>query len=933
MTLNKGKTIKISAIVLALVIVAVLFSVFSGDKRIPANSPELDTALSQMTGTKNSIDYDTYISAKDNISDISEKKDFPQNLTVKEGEKNTVSIETEECLASVELTYKIVSDNNSDGSCEIEINGKKPFREASDLILRRNWLSSEGESDSRGNQYSIPLVESKEYAKAVFCDASGFHLIPFKFHFNSGINQITLTSNKGNIVIINISLFKYEPASSYNEVSSKYKYDNKNVKTLTIEAEKPYIRTNASIIELCDRSSVKTVPTFKGIQCWNSLGGTGWSTTGQSVSFKFNVQDNGLYNIGLRYKNNFVSGLSTYRKILIDGKIPFSEMEAVKFKYGTDWQSMKLSDENDVPYLFELEKGEHIITFEVTLGKQASALNVAQKALSRLNEAYRKIIMVTGATPDKYRDYQIEKNLPDVLEIFKEQTKVLETLSDWLYFQNGGKGEGTAKIDEIVRKLKEFNKYPETLPQNLSTFSSNLTGLSDWIQSCTSQPLTLDCVQFISEAGEIRQAKAGFFKNFVHGTELFIRSFTEDYGVIGSINNQDEAIEVWLTLGRDQYQILKELIDNDFTPQTNIPVNLKLVAGGILQATVAGIEPDINLFNSEETPMNFAARGALLDLSKFDNYNEVAGRFAPQTLVPYTYNGGVYGIPLTQSFDVMFVRDDILAEIGLKAPETWDDIYNCLTVLQQNNMEFAFPDSSSLNGFAMQLFQNQNNIYKNNGKSVDINTEAGIEAFTKWTQLYSEYSLLMSYNFVNRFRSGDMPIGIANFATFNTLEVSAPEISGLWSMHLVPGTVKNGKIRNIAMSSTTSAMILKTTNLPESAWKFVDWFTTADAQYKYGTAIENKQGISGRYSTANIEAFSRLSWSSQTLKTLNKQRETAMSIEQVPGGYFLSRHINNIFRKIVNQHADVRECVNDYTNIINSELTKKRKEFGLEVDE
>lgn len=57
-----------------------------------------------------------------------------------------------------------------------------------------------------------------------------------------------------------------------------------------------------------------------------------------------------------------------------------------------------------------------------------------------------------------------------------------------------------------------------------------------------------------------------------------------------------------------------------------------------MQATVAGIEPDVNLFNAEGVPMNFAARGALLDLSKFDNYNEVASRFAPQTLghIPMT---------------------------------------------------------------------------------------------------------------------------------------------------------------------------------------------------------------------------------------------------------------------------------------------------------
>jgi len=267
------------------------------------------------------------------------------------------------------------------------------------------------------------------------------------------------------------------------------------------------------------------------------------------------------------------------------------------------------------------------------------------------------------------------------------------------------------------------------------------------------------------------------------------------------------------------------------------------------------------------------------------------------------------------------------------APETWDDLYNCLTILQQNNMEFAFPNSGSVSGFALFLFQKQHNIYKDNGKSADINTPDAIEAFEKWTSLYSEYSLLMSYDFVNRFRSGDMPIGITDFNAFNTLEVSAPEIKGLWSMHPIPGTVdENGNMKNISLSATTTSMIMKTTKLPYKSWEFLKWFTGSEAQYAYATAIENKLGTSGRYATANIEAFGKLSWSADALETLSKQREYAMSIEQVPGGYFLDRHINNIFRKVINESADVRETVNEYTDIINAELTKKRKEFGLEVN-
>lgn len=933
MLINKKKITSITAVVLALSIIISIFIIFSDDEK-PTVLPNLEETVGQLSGTASVIDYDSYIQAHNGIPSIDNEISIETDITINEGEQYSLSVEASEYLASIKLIYKINANNSSDAACSISLNGERPFREATEFILKRNWLSGKNDSDDRGNEYTVPLVETEEWQTVALTDSTGFHLEPFKFYFEDGKNDLTITATKGNIELKNIILFPYKQAETYEQISKNYTLNTENdIKPITLEAEKPYLRTNASITELCDRNSSVTTPIFNGQQVWNNIGGSGWSRVGESISWKIDVEKSGYYTLAFRYKNNFVSGLSTFRKLLIDGEIPFAEMESVAFKYDTDWQSEKISSEDGKPYLYYLTEGEHILTLEVTLGEQAKALNVAQKSLSRLNEAYRKILMVTGATPDKYRDYQIERNLPDVLEILKEQKKVLGKLTDWLYLQNNGKGEGTAKIDEIIIRLKKFLKDPEIIPENLTVFSSDLTGLSDWINSSTSQPLIIDCVQLLPENMEPKLSETNFLKRFIYGAKMFLKSFSEDYGVIGSIHNENEAIEAWITLGRDQYQILKELIDNNFTQQHGIGVNLKLVSGGILQATVAGIEPDISLFDAEGVPMNFAARGALRDLSEFSDFEEIANRFTPQALVPYTYDGGVYGLPLTQTYNVMFVRNDILSEIGLEVPKTWDDLYNCLTILQQNNMEFAFPNSGSVSGFALFLFQKQHNIYKDNGKSADINTPEAIEAFEKWTGLYSEYSLLMSYDFVNRFRSGDMPVGITDFNAFNTLEVSAPEIKGLWSMHPIPGTVdESGNMKNISLSSTTTSMIMKTTKLPNQSWEFLKWFTGADAQYSYATAIENKLGTSGRYASANIEAFNKLSWSSDALKTLSKQREYAMSIEQVPGGYFLDRHINNIFRKVINESADVRETVNEYTRIINDELTKKRKEFGLEVD-
>ncbi len=902
------------------------------EKNVLSSLPNLQTAIDNIAVSVGQQDYDTYIASHEGMPLIASSVQCKDHVTIKEGESHTFRVNTSSCMASIRIKYTITAVNDSSASCSVKINGKLPFKEAAEMTLNRDWMSGESDSDDRGNQYTVPLDEGKADKSAMLSDTSGFHTEPFAFAFKNGSNKITVSANRGNIVIKELSLFAYEEAKPYSEVCTTYP-EGAVQNTITVEGESPYIRSSASIAEQCDRTSPLSTPVFSGLQVWNTIGGTGWGTVGQTVTWKFHVEQTGCYTLSFRYKNNFTSGFSTYRRLYLDGKIPFAEMESVKFPYDVGWQQMRLADDDNHPYLYYLKEGDHTLTLEVTLGQQALALNLARKSLNRLNEAYRKIVMVTGATPDTYRDYQIEKKLPDVLEILKEQKAALQQLSDWLNIENGGKGEGTAKVDEIVRQISDFIRYPESIPQSLSTFSGDLTGLSDWIQSSTAQPLTIDKFQLVPLQAKVGRAEASFFKKLSFNTLLYFKSFADDYGVIGNIYDKDSAIDVWLTLGRDQYQILKEQTDNYFTAEKNIGVNLKLVSGGLLNATIAGIAPDVYLFSDEGTPVNFASRGALTDLTVFSDFEEVKKRFASQAFVPFSYDGGVYALPISQSFEVMFARDDILEEIGLSVPRTWEDVYNCLTILQQNNMEFAFPGAGGTEGLALLLFRKQTSLYKNNGKSVAFDTENAISTFEEWTRLYSQYSLLQSYSFVNRFRTGDMPIGIADFSTFNTLEVSAPEISGLWSMHPVPGTVQeDGSLKNITVSHASSAIILKSTKHAQEAWEYIKWFTSAEEQYRYATAIENRQGISGRVATANLDAFNRLGWTADTLKTLNFQRETAYAIEQVPGGYFLSRHINNIFRKVINQDANVRETVLEYVNTINEEITKKRKEFGLEVD-
>ena len=49
----------------------------------------------------------------------------------------------------------------------------------------------------------------------------------------------------------------------------------------------------------------------------------------------------------------------------------------------------------------------------------------------------------------------------------------------------------------------------------------------------------------------------------------------------------------------------------------------------------------------------------------------------PSAMVPFTRDQ-VYALPDQQEFPMMFYRKDILTELGLDIPRTWDDIYRIL---------------------------------------------------------------------------------------------------------------------------------------------------------------------------------------------------------------------------------------------------------------
>lgn len=869
-------------------------------------------------------------------------------LTEEEGSVTWDVLVAESGFYNILLNYYPMEGKNNTIERELYINGEIPFNGAQYLEFSRSWENaSDIIRDSRDNDVRPKQQEMRAWQDKYISDSDGYYRESYKFYFEKGLNQITFVSVKEPMAIGKIILTREKEKASYQEYLTSAKASGAKEaalpQTIKIQGEDAILKSDSTLYPISDRTSPLSEPYHASKTRLNTIGGNNWKAIGQWITWELEIPEDGLYEIAVKYRQNIKSGVTVIRDLKIDRETPFQEAGELLFYYKNDWQITVLGNESE-SYLFYLTKGVHTITMEANLGAEmADILRIANESIYSLNLAYRQLLMVIGSSPDAMRDYQLEQKTPEALRIIEEQYFIIEELAKRVdEYSKGSKGSDSAAIDNLLNQLKLMYTKPETIAKQWSAFKDNIVSLGSWTLSMRELPFEVDYL-IIQEAGtKLPEVKAGFFAKLLHELKAFFASFFEDYDSIGEVY-VGEVLNVWLLAdgatvtsmngsGRDQATVIKELVDNYFVPMYGIPVNVKLVNKDVLlSATLAGEGPDVALNVSGREPVNYALRNAAADLTQFSEFNEVKEWFHEDSLVQFTFDDGVYALPQTMTFHVLFYRADILKELGLKVPNTLDDFYECLSVIQKNNMNVGtIPDYTS---YAMYLYQYGGSYYSEDGRRSGLDSEAAVKAFDQWTSNYADYKMPVTFDFVNRFRTGEMPLAIVDYSNYSYLSVFAPEIRGLWGFTSVPGYLNDDGSNNKSVSaSQTASIILDTSEQKENAWKFLQWWMSAHTQTSYGNSIENILGISGRVATANIEALGNLPWSNKDYKKLMEQLSFVKVIPEVPGGYFTERYVRNAFYTVYNSKEDPRETLEDAVKEINNEILNKRKEFDLETE-
>ena len=817
------------------------------------------------------------------------------------------------------------------------LDGKSACAEA--VTLTRIWTDDGNfRYTAAGDEIRPTQQEANIWAEEPLRVAKSGRLI---LELSAGEHTISLGQKDGNCLVDYIRIFR-EDLVPYAEYATRNPGSAVSADVyLQIEGETPSLKSSSQLHSAYDRSSPYTIPYHATCLRYNTIGGETWSDNGQWIEWEVEVPADGLYQLGMRYRQNENKGQDSLRRLEVDGQVPFAEAALIPFDYTIDWQTEFLGGEQ--PWQLYLTAGTHRIRLEVVQGEKEAQSVRMQETLYLINTLYREIIMITGTDPDSFRDYSLETAIPDLDE---KMATILTELQGYISYLEARYGEGCYSsriLSQMELQFQSFIDEPYTIARRLSMFKTNIEALAEWILEFQQQALQIDYLYVTGVGAENPIAEGNFMSRLGHEVHAFLGSFTHSYNDVSTAESADadRNLTIWMGKGRDQANVVKRLIDAYFTPETGINVNISLVEGALVKATLAGQGPDVNIFTSRGEAMNLAFRGAITPVNGMDGFDEMTGLYSDSAFVPYVYEGQTFAIPETQEFYVMYVRTDIMEELGLEVPNTWKDLMALLPVLQSNSLSIGLPYTDgyatmnsgigTINLFPTLLAQKGISVYNEEEEMITTNlmTPGAYEAFKQWSDFYVLYDFALYKDDFNRFRTGEMPVVISSYGLYNTLEEAAPEIAGQWIMTSIPGTAReDGTLDRSTSASGTCTIILDNCKDKQAAWEFVQWWNSAEVQQMYARDVEAELSTLGRHTPANLEAFRGSLWTDAEKEMLLQQWQNVVEVPEIPGGYYVSRNIDNAFRQVFYNGENARDTLNYWMNAVDEELARKQLQLA-----
>ena len=831
----------------------------------------------------------------------------------------------------------------------LSIDNEHQYIESEVIELPTYWQfeDSDFSLDRYGNEIIPNSIKNEEWTSSYLYDSTGLNALPLKFNFNAGVNNVEIEYLAGEILLGNIYITPVEEVISYDDYLTEHP-SQMATEEIIIGAEDLTYKTNPSITLNSLRDPSATSYDTQDLRL-NAINGYSFRSGNDEIVYEISVEETGYYHLGVKYKQDYLMQLPVFREIKIDGDVPFSEVGMYPFAYTPDYQNLILNN-GDENYKFYLEAGLHQISLRVVLEPYKNAYENIIGVMNEINDLSLEIKKLTGDTSDQYRTWDLVDYIPDIEARFDDWLLVLdEVMSELMNYSNQKSPGQLTNINMAIERLEDLREDVDDIPNKMVMLadgsSSASTFLGNTIQALLENGMALEKI-ILSPDDDLPNASANFIVNGWESIKRFFLSFiSDDYSVTEA---PEGVIEIWVNHPRQYIEIMQTMIDQTFTRETNIEVQLSVMPdeNKLILANSTNYSPDIALGVSHWIPYEFAIRGASVDLRQFTDadsiyggYDEVVDYFSPGVMIPFVFEEGVFAIPETQNFQVTFYRTDIFDALELPIPDTWEEVTEILPELQRYGMNYYEPLAlykgfKPFYGTIPFIYQFGGSLFSEDGMSTVINSEESLEGIQLMSELFTIYNLPVEVpNFYNHFRYGTIPIGISDLTTYIQLTIAAPELAGKWDIAVHPGVEdETGEVQRWSSSAGQASMILTNSELQTESWEFLSWWMSTDVQSNFAQRLQTTYGTAYLWNTANLEAFESLAIPSDDKAIILEQWEYAMEASRIPGAYMVEREISNAWNSIVFDDAIPRVTLDEAVKTANREILYKMEEFGYVVD-
>ena len=855
---------------------------------------------------------------------------------------------------SIDLELNVVADGifymcfdylaDSDTILPVEaqfmIDGDFPFYEMRQQVLESQWSTPQQKSyDSYGNEVVGIPDKVYEWQNKYIMDSTYRYSGPLGIELTKGRHTVTVTLKEGTLLLGNFKLTAKPQVEAYTG-SERAEGDG----FIEIQAEDFTYRNASSIHATCEYDP-NLYPYQAGNRIMNTVDSTSFSEGGQQISYQFTVEKEGNYYLAFHYSQSDKSDFPVFMNIRIDGELPNTEFENCAFAYKKDYNLYTLLDSEGNKISVPLGAGQHTISMQISMEPLRNALETIEQIMGKVNDLSLEVTKVAGTNKDKYRDFSLESYIPGIGDTLIQWADELAAVMEEARTYNPDKKKIAAfsSISIAENQLRSLAKKPDELIYRIDELATSTSSvnqhLANLIDSLNGNDFSLDSIYLYQEdaAKQLPKHKNVFVKAGL-GIVRFCTSFGKQ--AYSSSNTNPEHLQVSVNRSRQHLEIMQQMITEEFTPQTGIEVDLSLMPDQtkLVLANASGDSPDVATGVNYSIPFELGIRGALKDLTQFDDFAEVAGRYTEGLLMPYVIDDSVYAIPETMNFQVLFYRKDILDKLGLEVPDTLEDIEAMLPDLQMRGLNFYYPTARTVGMKTFLdttpiIFQSGGRLYDTYVEDVTVTSEEVVEGFTTLTNLFTIYNLPKDVpNFYQHFRNGDYPIGISDFGTYNLISNAAPEIDGSWGVALIPGVKdENGEVMRYSSAGAESTFLFNSTpEREEQAWEFVKWWSSAQVQAEFGQRLQITYGDEYYWNTANCEAFAQLPWDSDDKEVISEQLTWTMEAPRALASYMVERELSDAYNLVVlgAKSANVREALDDAQKNIKRETLRKLEEFG-----